>query len=76
MSDSLGGAAREMGGRVQQTVGDALGDTKTAAAGLYNQAAGQAQQQAARLGDVIKEQPIVAVLIALGIGYLLGRLTA
>ena len=28
------------------------------------------------LGDVIKEQPIVAVLIALGIGYLLGRLTA
>jgi hypothetical protein len=27
-----------------------------------------------RLGDVIKEQPIVSVLIALGIGYLLGRL--
>jgi ElaB/YqjD/DUF883 family membrane-anchored ribosome-binding protein len=76
MSDSPGGAARGMGERVQQTVSDTIDDTKTAAAGVYNQAADQAQQQAARLGDVIKEQPIVAVLIALGIGYLLGRLTA
>jgi uncharacterized protein YjbJ (UPF0337 family) len=76
MSESIEGAAREMGGRMQQAVGDAIGDTKTAAAGLYNQAAGQAQQQAAKLGDVIKDQPLVAVLIALGIGYLLGRLTA
>ena len=76
MSESVEGAAREMGGRMQQTIGDAIGDTKTAAAGLYNQAAGQAQQQAAKLGDVIKEQPIAAVVIALGIGYLLGRLTS
>jgi hypothetical protein len=35
----------------------------------------EAQQQIVRLGDVIKEQPTVSVLIALGIGYLLGRLT-
>jgi len=76
MSESVEGAAREMGGRMQQTIGDAIGETKTAAAGLYNQAAGQAQQQAAKLGDVIKEQPIAAVVIALGIGYLLGRLTS
>jgi ElaB/YqjD/DUF883 family membrane-anchored ribosome-binding protein len=75
MSDRPG-AARGMGERVQQTVSDTIDDTKTAAAGVYNQASDQAQQQAARLGDVIKEQPIVAVLIALGIGYLLGRLTA
>jgi len=54
MSESVEGAAREMGGRMQQTIGDAIGDTKTAAAGLYNQAAGQAQQQAANLGDVIR----------------------
>ena len=76
MSDSPVGAARGMGERVQQTVSDTIDDTKTAAAGVYNQASDQAQQQAARLGDVIKDQPIVAVLIALGIGYLLGRLTA
>jgi uncharacterized protein YjbJ (UPF0337 family) len=76
MSDSIAGAAREMGGRVQQTLGDMAGDAKTQANGLYNQAAGQAQQQAARLSDVIREQPLTAALAAVGIGYLLGRFTA
>lgn len=71
-----GGTAREMAGRVQQRVGEAAGDAKTQAEGLYNQAAGQAQQQVARLSDVIKEQPLASVLVALGIGYLLGRLTS
>lgn len=71
-----GGTAREMAGRVQQRAGEVAGDTKTQAEGLYNQAAGQAQQQVARLSDVIKEQPLASVLVALGIGYLLGRLTS
>ena len=71
----FGGGARNAAGRVQEAVGEAAGDIKTRAEGLYNQAAGEAQQQIVRLGDVIKEQPIVSVLIALGIGYLLGRLT-
>ncbi len=70
------GAAREMGGRVQQKVGEFAGDAKTQAEGLYNQAAGQAEQQVARLSDVIKDQPIAAALVAIGVGYLLGRLTA
>ena len=43
MSDSPGGAARGMGERVQQTVGNTIADTKTAAAGAYNQAADQAR---------------------------------
>jgi uncharacterized protein YjbJ (UPF0337 family) len=76
MNDGFEGAAREMGGQVQEKVGDVLGDAKTQASGLYNQAAGQAQQQAVRLSDVIKEQPLAAAMVAVGIGYLLGRLTA
>jgi ElaB/YqjD/DUF883 family membrane-anchored ribosome-binding protein len=52
------------------------GDAKTQSEGLYNQAAGQAQQQVARLSDVIKDQPIAAVVIAVAVGYLLGRLTS
>jgi uncharacterized protein YjbJ (UPF0337 family) len=76
MNDQFEGTAREMGGRAQQTIGEAIGDAKTQATGLYHQAAGQAQQQADRLSDVIKEQPIAAALVAVGIGYLLGRLTA
>lgn len=69
------GTAREMGGRVQQKLGDYAGDARTQAQGLYNQAAGQAEQQLARLSDVIKDQPVTSVLVALGIGYLLGRFT-
>jgi uncharacterized protein YjbJ (UPF0337 family) len=76
MNDEFEGAARDMGGKVQQRVGEVLGDAKTQASGLYNQAAGQAQQQAARLSDVIKEQPLAAALVAAGVGYLLGRLTS
>jgi uncharacterized protein YjbJ (UPF0337 family) len=74
MSD-FQGKAREMAGRVQEKVGELSGDAKTQAAGLYNQAAGQAQQQVVRLNDLIKDQPIPAVLVAAAVGYLLGRLT-
>jgi uncharacterized protein YjbJ (UPF0337 family) len=76
MSDRFEGAARDMGGRMQQKVGEFAGDARTQAEGLYNQAAGQAQEQVARLSDVIRDQPITAALVALGIGYLLGRFTS
>jgi uncharacterized protein YjbJ (UPF0337 family) len=75
MSDRIEGAAREMGGRAQQKMGEFVGDAKTQKEGLYNQAAGQAQQQVARLSDVIKDQPIASALVAVGVGYLLGRFT-
>ncbi len=76
MNDRVEGAAREFGGRVQEGVGNLTGDTKTQAEGLYNQATGQAQQAAAQFSDVVKAQPMVAALVALAIGYVLGRLTA
>jgi uncharacterized protein YjbJ (UPF0337 family) len=69
------GTARDMGGRVQQKVREYAGDAKTQAQGVYNQAAGQAEQQMARLSDVIRDQPITSALVAIGIGYLLGRFT-
>ena len=76
MNDRVEGTAREFGGRVQEGVGNLTGDTKTQAQGLYNQASGQAQQAAAQFSDVVKAQPVVASLVALAIGYVLGRLTA
>jgi uncharacterized protein YjbJ (UPF0337 family) len=76
MNDRVEGTAREFGGRVQETVGNVTGDAKTQAQGLYNQAAGQAQQAAAQFSDVVKAQPVVASLVALGLGYVLGRLTS
>ena len=76
MNDRVEGTAREFGGRAQEAVGNLTGDSKTQAQGLYNQASGQAQQAAAQFTDVVKSQPLVATLVALGIGYVLGRLTA
>jgi uncharacterized protein YjbJ (UPF0337 family) len=76
MNDRVEGAAREFGGRVQEAVGNVTGDADSQAQGLYNQAAGQAQQAAAQFTDVVKAQPLLASLVALGIGYVLGRLTA
>lgn len=83
MSDKVEGMAREMGGRAQSAMGDTFGDAKTQARGMYNQASGRAQQawgqaQGAgeQLGDVIRDQPLIAAVVALGIGYLIGRLTA
>jgi len=69
------GTVRDMGGRVQQKMGEYAGDAKTQAQGVYNQASGQAEQQIARLSDVIRDQPIASALVAIGIGYLLGRFT-
>jgi uncharacterized protein YjbJ (UPF0337 family) len=81
------GTVREFAGKAQSAAGDVLGDAKTSAEGRAKQAAGQAQQaygQAAdqlrglteELTDRIHETPLLAVLGAVGLGYLIGRLTA
>jgi len=76
MDNRVEGTARDFGGRAQEGVGNLTGDAKTQAQGLYNQASGQPQQAAGQFSDVIKSQPIVATLIAVAVGYVLGRLTA
>ena len=76
MSDRVEGIARELGGRVQEGVGKITGDARTEAEGQVNRVAGQAQQAAAQFSDVIKAQPAVSVLVAVAVGYVLGRLTA
>ncbi|HEX2940819.1 MAG TPA: CsbD family protein [Rhodopila sp.] len=76
MDDRIQGTARDFGGRVQETVGNMTGDAKTQAQGLYNQASGQAQQAAGQFTDMVKSQPLTATLVALAVGYVLGRLTA
>ena len=39
-----------------------------------NSARGQLQQTGTQLDEFIRTQPLAAVLIALGVGYILGRL--
>ena len=92
----IAGTARNMGGKVEEGVGRAIGDTKTQFRGIADQAAGTAQDLygqardtaadaavAARdsaaslekwLRSTIETQPYTAALVALGIGWLLGRM--
>jgi uncharacterized protein YjbJ (UPF0337 family) len=74
MSDRVQGNIRNMGGRAQEAVGDLTGDSRTQARGVYNQAAGQAQDAVGQVGDMIRDQPITAAVVCIGIGYILGKI--
>jgi uncharacterized protein YjbJ (UPF0337 family) len=83
------GTARNVGGKVQEGVGRVAGDKPTRAEGLANQAVGTAQDLYGQAADTAREQatnldrwlrhnietqPYTSALIALGIGWLLGRM--
>jgi uncharacterized protein YjbJ (UPF0337 family) len=85
----LEGTARKLGGKVQEGVGRVTGDAKTRGEGAVNQAAGTAQDLYGQTTDVarqtattldhwlretIETQPYTTATVALGIGWLLGRM--
>ena len=85
----LEGSVRNVGGKVQEGVGRATGDTKSKVEGVLNQAAGTAQDLYGQGADVardtasnldawlrntIETQPYTTAIVALGIGWLLGRM--
>ena len=87
--DRVEGTARHVGGEVQEGVGRVTGDARTRAEGLANQAVGTAQDLYGQAADTAREQatnldrwlrhnietqPYTSALIALGIGWLLGRM--
>ena len=78
------GTARDVGGKVQEGWGKVTGNAQTQAEGLANQAAGTAQDLYGQAADAatgfenvlrrtIKTQPYTSALVALGIGWLIGR---
>lgn len=77
-SNRPGGTLRNLGGKVQDAVGGLTGDTATQARGKANEMAGPAQDAYGRAIDevsgLVTEQPMVALLAALGTGILLGFL--
>ena len=85
----ISGTARNLGGKIEEGLGRVTGDARTQAQGQLDQAAGAAQNlygqaaDAARetavtfdrwLSNTIETQPYTAALVALGIGWLLGRM--
>ena len=100
-NDKIEGGARKTAGQFEESVGRASQDKQTTGQGLYDQAAGAAQNaygQAkdmasdnlsqtasnaqdqvasfeANLEERIKNNPLVAVGVAVGIGFVLGKIT-
>jgi uncharacterized protein YjbJ (UPF0337 family) len=83
------GSLRNAGGKVQEGVGRTTGDTKSTVEGVMNQAAGTTQNLYGQSADVAREtasnldtwlrntienQPYTSAIVALGIGWLLGRM--
>ena len=67
-------SARDAAGRIQDAVGDYADDAQDVARRRYRTARGQAEGYLGEATDRIREQPLVAGLAILAIGYILGRL--
>lgn len=70
------GTTRDAAGKVEEAAGNLTGDARTQARGRARQVAGQAQDVYGQAVDEVQEfardQPIVALLLAAGVGFLLG----
>jgi uncharacterized protein YjbJ (UPF0337 family) len=87
--DRLYGTARNLGGKVEEGIGQATGNVKTQIRGKLDQAAGTAQDLYGQTADAardtatnldrwlratIETQPYTTAIVALGVGWLLGRM--
>jgi uncharacterized protein YjbJ (UPF0337 family) len=76
--NEIEGAARDLGGKVQDAVGGLTGDSKTQAEGKWNQATGKAQKTFGAAADEIRDnvvdKPLTALAVAAGLFFALGFL--
>lgn len=76
--NEIEGAARDLGGKVQDAVGGLTGDSKIQAEGKWNQAAGKAQKTFGAAADEIRDnvvdKPLTALAVAAGLFFVLGYL--
>jgi uncharacterized protein YjbJ (UPF0337 family) len=87
--DRISGTARNVGGKIEEGIGRLTGDARTQIQGKLDQAAGAAQDLYGQTADAardtaasfdkwlrrtIETQPYTVAIVALGIGWLLGRM--
>jgi uncharacterized protein YjbJ (UPF0337 family) len=81
----IAGTAKNIGGKIEEGAGAVIGDRRTQLQGKLDQASGAAQDLYGQAADAtagldkwlrttIETQPYTAAAVALGIGWLLGRL--
>lgn len=79
-SNKIEGATDQVAGKLKEGLGSVLGDRATEAEGKAQQFGGQAQSAYGdaldSLRDVTADQPLLAVGVAVGVGFLLGVLVA
>ena len=79
-ANEIKGAAEDTVGKLQDGMGGLLGDTATQAKGKAKQFAGQAQgyygDTLDTVRDVTSDQPLIAIAVATGLGFVLGALIA
>lgn len=89
--DRIKGTATDLGGKLKEAVGGLVGDSRTQVGGRVDQASGQLQHAygsakdtmrdtASTIGsdveEFVRDRPILALLSAVGVGYVLARLVA
>ena len=73
MAKNEGGELKEMGERAVDTARETIEDVKDKASELYQEGVDKTRELGEYLTDTIREKPIQSVLIAAGVGLLLGR---
>ncbi len=63
----------QLRGQVETLMRDRVTPAVTDVAGRADRAVSAAREQAEAVSGQVQERPVLAILIALGIGYLLGR---
>ena len=72
--ETLGRDLRELGHLTKEAAQETLRDTRQSASELYDQGRRKAGDLEAQVAEYVKEKPVQSVLIAAGVGLLLGAL--
>jgi uncharacterized protein YjbJ (UPF0337 family) len=77
-TSQIEGTVKDAAGKVQDAVGGLTGDAQLQAEGKVRQLAGKAQatygDSVDQVAEAARNNPIGALLIAVGVGFLLGKL--
>ena len=74
------GTIRNVAGKAEEAIGSMTGDTSTEMRGKARQVAGQAQEAYGEAVETVRhattDQPLIALGLAAGVGFVLGMLMA